>query len=84
MIQYFIKIFLYNSAITWALDCNTSGVATVEGKIYDQNNTYLTGVDPWNCEAHADTIENVPAGSNRKAEILGKNPSYFKEENRKT
>ena len=58
-----------------ALDCNASGVATVKGEIYDQNNTYLAGGGPWVCEAHAGTIENVPTGTNRKAVILGNDSS---------
>ena len=63
------------STVTRALDCNTSGVDTVEGKIYDENNTYLAGGGPWNCSAHAGTIENVPEGSNRKVVVLGKDSS---------
>jgi len=63
------------SVVTRTLDCNNSGVATVEGEIYDENDTYLAGGGPWNCSAHAGTIENVPEGSNRKAVILGKDSS---------
>ena len=65
----------FSSAITRALNCATSGVATVEGEIYDENDNYLVGGGPWNCDAHAGTIENVSAGSNRKIVILGKDSS---------
>ena len=64
-----------NFSATRALDCNTSGVATVEGEIYDENDTYLASGGPWNCSAHGGSIENVPEGSNRKAVILGKDSS---------
>ena len=62
-------------AITKALDCVALGVSTVEAQVYDETNWYLAGGGPWNCSAHAGTIENVPAGSNRKAVILGKDSS---------
>jgi len=63
------------STVARVLDCFASGVATVEAEIYDENNNYLVSGGPWNCSAHAGTIENVPEGSNRKAVILGKDSS---------
>ena len=55
-----------------ALDCGGAGVASVEAEIYDENNSYLTSGGPWECEAHAGTIENVPEGTNRKVVVLGR------------
>jgi hypothetical protein len=55
-----------------ALDCAASGVSTVEASIYDQANVLLKSGGPWTCEAHGGTINGVPAGSNYKAVILGK------------
>lgn len=57
-----------------SLDCAGAGVDTVEGEVYDGNDSYLTG-DEWNCEAHSGTIAGVPTGSNRKVVILGKDSS---------
>jgi len=58
-----------------ALDCDAAGVATVEAKVHDENDSYLVGGGPWDCEAHQGTITGVPAGSNRKVAILGKGSS---------
>ncbi len=54
------------------IGCSAVGVATVEGEIYDENDTYLAGGGPWNCSAHAGTIENVPVGLNRKIVLLAR------------
>ena len=63
------------AVLSQAIDCGSSGIATVEAKVYDENDSYLTGGGPWNCEAHSGTITGVPAGSNRKVVILGKDSS---------
>jgi hypothetical protein len=57
-----------------SLDCQAAGVFTVEGRIYDEDNTFLAG-DERNCEAHSGRITGVRAGANRKLVIAGKNPS---------
>ena len=54
------------------LGCAASGVSTVEASVYDQNNVLLRSGGPWNCEAHQGTISSVPAGSNYKVVVLGK------------
>jgi hypothetical protein len=56
------------------LDCADAGVDEVEGKVYDENDEYLAS-DAWDCEDHQGTISGVPAGSNRKVVILGKDSS---------
>ncbi|MCD6265698.1 MAG: hypothetical protein J7K02_07025, partial [Deltaproteobacteria bacterium] len=63
------------AVLSQAIDCGSSGIATVEAKVYDENDSYLTGGGPWNCEAHSGTITGVPAGLNRKVVILGKDSS---------
>ena len=55
-----------------ALDCDAAGVVSVEAHIFDENESYLTAGGPWLCSAHAGTIDNVPAGSNRKVVVSGK------------
>ncbi|MBW2105761.1 MAG: hypothetical protein JRI26_07010, partial [Deltaproteobacteria bacterium] len=64
-----------SSVLSQAIDCGSSGIATVEAKVYDENDSYLIGGGPWNCEAHSGTITGVPAGLNRKVVILGKDSS---------
>jgi hypothetical protein len=56
------------------LDCADAGVDEVEGKVYDENDEYLAS-DAWPCEDHQGTIGGVPAGSNRKVVVLGKDSS---------
>jgi len=60
---------------TAVLNCAAAGVATVEAEVYDENDSYLAGGGPWNCDDHSGTITGVPAGSNRKVVILGKDSS---------
>lgn len=55
------------------IDCASQGVATVEAKVYDTDNTFLVGGSPWDCDAGHGTITSVPAGSGRNVVILGKN-----------
>ena len=57
------------------LDCDTAGVETVEGEVYDENDSLLASGGPWECAAHEGKITRVPAGSNRKVVILCKNSS---------
>jgi hypothetical protein len=54
------------------IDCDGEGVFWVNAVIYDRLNQYITESDPWHCYAHAGTME-VPAGSDRKVVIFGKN-----------
>jgi hypothetical protein len=58
-----------------AIDCESSGISTVEAKVYDEDGSLLASGGPWNCGAHSGTITGVPAGSNRKVVILGKDAS---------
>jgi len=56
------------------LDCTASGVSKVSATVYDSsNNSIATG--EWNCSAHSGNIEKVPAGSNRRLVVLGKDTS---------
>jgi hypothetical protein len=55
------------------IDCADQGVATVEAKVYGQNNALLASGGPCNCDAGQGTIAAVPAGSGHTVEILGKN-----------
>jgi len=57
------------------LDCAASGVSTVEGTVYDENDSFLTDGGPWNCDDHSGTITGVPVGSDRRVAILGKDSS---------
>jgi len=55
-----------------ALDCDAAGVETVVAEIYDEASLYLTSGGPWLCSAHAGTIGDVPAGTNRTIVVIGK------------
>ena len=55
-----------------SVNCTDIGISTVEASVYDQANVLLKSGGPWDCEAHQGTITGVPAGSNRKVSILGK------------
>ena len=55
-----------------AIDCGTSGISTVEAKVYDEDGALIASGGPWNCGAHSGTITSVPAGSNYKVVVLGK------------
>ncbi len=60
--------------VTWMIDCAASGVSTVEGKVYDENNSYLVG-DSWPCSYHQGTVHGVPVGSDRKLVVTGEDSS---------
>ncbi len=55
-----------------ALDCDGGGVYWVNAIIYDRINQYITESDPWHCYAHTGILD-IPAGSDRKIVIFGKN-----------
>lgn len=57
------------------LDCTTSGVATVQAMVYDANNNYLATGGPWSCSDHTGTVHNIPAGTDRKFVVAGKDAS---------
>ncbi len=59
--------------VTRFLDCATSGVSVVEATVYDQSGNSIASGGPWNCAAHSGSIDNVPVGSDRTVEIMGKN-----------
>ncbi len=56
------------------LDCNASGIATVEAAVYDGPTLAASG-GPWSCSAHAGSITNVPPANNYKVTITGKDAS---------
>ena len=58
-----------------AINCEDSGVSTVEAKVYDEDGSLIASGGPWECLVHSGTITSVPAGSNRKVVILGKDAS---------
>ena len=62
-------------SVTRTLDCDAEGVSTVEATIYDSSGNSVASGGPWNCYAHAGTIENVPEGTNYTVEMRGKNSS---------
>ena len=55
-----------------SLDCEDTGVSTVEVEIYDESGLYLTTGGPWLCSTHTGTIQDVPVGSDRTVVVLGK------------
>jgi hypothetical protein len=57
-----------------AIDCDAAGIATVAFEFYDGSGTYLTG-DEWSCSLHQGTVNGIPAGSNRRLVVTGKDSS---------
>ena len=57
------------------LDCTTSGVSTVSATVYSSTGSSLATGGPWSCSVHAGNIANVPAGTNMKLTVLGKDSS---------
>lgn len=65
-----------NAALMAAsLDCTTSGVNTVSATVYDSANNAVASGGPWSCSAHTGTVNNIPAGSNLKFVVSGKDSS---------
>lgn len=54
------------------LDCTTTGVSTVEVKLYNSGGNFVANGGPWNCSAHSGTVNNVTAGSNLTLVFFGK------------
>ncbi len=57
------------------IDCDTSEVAQVTAEVYDSSGNLLTSGGPWSCAAHSGTIDNVPAGADRKVVVKGMSPA---------
>jgi len=57
------------------IDCTASNVSTVNATVYSSSGSSLATGGPWNCSAHSGSITSVPAGSNRKLTVLGKDSS---------
>ena len=57
------------------LDCASAGVQTIEGRVYDENDSLLTSAGPWRCTDNSETISGVGTGANRKLVLLGKDSS---------
>ena len=57
-----------------AIDCDAAGVATVAFTFYDGSGSYLTG-DEWSCSLHEGTVYGIPAGTNRRLVVTGKDAS---------
>src|SRR3989304_5208189 len=57
------------------LDCTASGVSTVSATVYDSANNAVASGGPWSCSAHSGTVNNIPAGSNLKFVVSGKDSS---------
>ncbi len=53
------------------LDCEAADIDKVTFDVYDENNNYLAGGGPWDCEEHQGTVDGVPVGPNRKLVVLG-------------
>lgn len=58
-------------------DCAGNGVVTVEATVYDGSDNVLNSGGPWNCNLGTGTISAVPAGSNRKCVLLGRDAGGF-------
>jgi len=58
-----------------ALNCSDIGDPQIEAYIYDESGTELASGGPWDCEDHQGRVTGVPAGSNRKAVVMGKDSS---------
>ncbi|MBW2311932.1 MAG: DUF1566 domain-containing protein [Deltaproteobacteria bacterium] len=57
-----------------AIDCTAAGIDTVAFDFYDGSGTYLIG-DDWDCSLHEGTVNGIPAGSDRRLVVTGKNSS---------
>jgi hypothetical protein len=57
-----------------SIDCNAAGVATVAFDFYDGSGTYLIG-DEWDCLLHEGTVHGIPAGTDRRLVVTGKDSS---------
>lgn len=57
------------------LDCVASGISTVQATANDSSGAALSSGGPWNCSDHAGLIYNIPAQSNIKFVVLGKDSS---------
>lgn len=55
------------------LDCAALALANVEAKVYNSSNTSIASGGPWACTAHSGSLTNVPAGSNYRVVIIGRN-----------
>lgn len=54
------------------MDCAGLSVATVEAAVYDENDAFLAGGGPWNCDVGQGTIASVSAGVDRTVAVFGK------------
>jgi hypothetical protein len=54
-----------------SVDCTSSGIATIEATIYDQNGSSLKS-GAWDCSLHSGRIQEVPMGDNRSLTLSGK------------
>ena len=59
------------SVYTRALDCQASNIDTVTFEVQDENDNPLAG-DSWECQIGSGTVDGVPAGTNRKLIVEGK------------
>lgn len=57
-----------------AVDCNAAGISTVTFEVYNDNNQLLAS-ESFQCALGTGTVDNVPAGTNRKLTVSGKNVS---------
>lgn len=55
-----------------SIDCAAIGVSTVSAIVHDSFNNSIASGGPWNCSDHTGTVSTIPAGSNRKFAVLGK------------
>ncbi len=62
------------SALPREIDCDAAGIATVAFAFYDGSGSYLTG-DEWSCSLHEGTVYGIPAGTNRRLVVTGKDSS---------
>lgn len=60
------------AAAAASIDCTTIGISTVSSIVYDASNNSIASGGPWNCSDHTGTVNSIPAGSNRKFAVLGK------------
>lgn len=70
-------------ALAGPIDCDEAGVAEVQAEVYDDLGRLLAVGGPWGCAAHSGTIEDVPAGSDRKVVVKGmsaEGKEYYKGE----
>ena len=57
------------------IDCTAIGVSIVSATVYSSTGSSLTTGGPWSCSDHSGNITSVPAGSDRKLAIFGKDSS---------